>query len=79
MKKFLLSLFLLLILFGYTNSQKPTNQKVFIYRNVTTDTTKKYFWYGKILTKQQYLDTLEKKFKSFNDSLRKAQGIISSK
>ena len=51
---------------------------------VRTDTTgidslknleRKYNWFGKSLTRKEYLDTLEKKFKVFNDSLRKEQGI----
>ena len=36
---------------------------------------KKYNWYGKSLTRKEYLDTLSKKFKQFNDSLRKEQGL----
>ncbi len=36
---------------------------------------RKYNWYGKSLTRKEYLDTLSKKFKEFNDSLRKKQGL----
>ena len=36
---------------------------------------RKYNWYGKSLTRKEYLDILSKGFKKFNDSLRKEQGL----
>ena len=83
MKKFFLSSILLLFFFGYTNSQKQPKKPSEVNKTNTIDTTKKeqkrYRWYGQQLTREDYLDTLEKRFKKFNDSLRKSQGVIFSK
>lgn len=74
-----LLIFVVVISFSFSNTQPIINSPY-----VNIDTTgpnsiktneRKYNWYGKLLSRQEYLDTLNKKFKEFNDSLRKEQKI----
>ena len=78
MKKIFLIISILTFVYGFSNP-KPIFKSHGYVTKINVDTLKpderKYNWYGKFLTRKEYLDTLSKKFKQFNDSLRKEQGL----
>jgi 3-hydroxy-3-methylglutaryl CoA synthase len=78
MKKIFLIISILTFVYGFSNP-KPIFKSHSYVTKINVDTLKpderKYNWYGKFLTRKEYLDTLSKKFKQFNDSLRKEQGL----
>jgi len=79
MKKVFFIISVLTFIYGFSNPKRIS--KSYSYNSFKTiiDTLKpderKYNWYGKSLTRKEYLDTLSKGFKKFNDSLRKEQGL----
>lgn len=79
MKKILLVVAVLTFTYGFSNPKPLFKQYTQNLYKTSVDTLKpdvrKYNWYGKSLTRKEYLDTLSKKFKHFNDSLRKEQGL----
>ena len=79
MKKVFLIISVLTFIYGFSNPKHIVKSYSYNSSKIIIDTLKpderKYNWYGKSLTRKEYLDTLSKGFKKFNDSLRKEQGL----
>ena len=79
MKKIFIVFAVLTFTYGFSNPKPLFKHYTHNSYKTSIDTSKpdekKYNWYGKSLTRKEYLDTLSKKFKQFNDSLRKEQGL----
>jgi len=79
MKKIFFVVLTLVSILGFAKQSPTPKSRNYNSSKTIIDTLKpderKYNWYGKFLTRKEYLDTLSKKFKIFNDSLRKEQGL----
>lgn len=79
MKKVFLIISVFTFIYGFSNPKPILKSYNYDSYKKIIDTLKpderKYNWYGKFLSRKEYLDTLSNKFKTFNDSLRKEQGL----
>jgi 3-hydroxy-3-methylglutaryl CoA synthase len=79
MKKIFLIISVLTFIYGFSNPKRISKSYSYNLSKTIIDTLKpderKYNWYGKSLTRKEYLDTISKIIQKINDSLRKEQGL----